>query len=327
MALVVLECRRKNRSSNNGSYLIADRTYTERWQIQTEGSDRAITAYDIEMFGENGEIPAAGSPLPRYGSLLNAVSGAVLKVKNANPINVDDISQWMVELTYGYITAEDQTSGGGRGQVNPTLRLPDIRRTTTEVQEAIEKVVDPKTGDLKPLVMSNGRPFPTLPTRTYYMPTLLISQYETTFSNTTASAVVGSVNSVQFLGFPARTIVCSQMDGQLVFWQEGQAVNTAVKTDYQFIHNKRGWTPGKYLARDYFEKVNGQLRPIVVNGAFVTEPWPLDALGIAIPPNLITDGFAESHAGTGAIGAYHYVEVDEAEEFDLNLLPLPYQYL
>lgn len=336
MALVVKECHYKGNSWCDGSYLIAERTCTTEWQLETDGADREISAYDIMLWGENGETPTvSGDPLPRYGSLYGS-TGMVLKKKTPTQIVNEDAAHWRVILEYGYVTAGGLDLGGASGRpedngaLDPLQWLPRVRRFTTEIQEPVEstggKGGNPKVaGAVGTLVMSNGRPFDNVPVRSRHLPSVRITQYESGYSGTAASAIVGSVNSVQFLGLASRTVLCTAMDGELDFWQNGQSVIPVYQVSYQFIHNKREWTPGRYLSQDVYEKFDGHLRPIVVNGAPRQDPWPLDIAGKAIPEENLLDGSAKNLEGQP--GGFYYIEVNLHDEFDFNLLPLPYQFL
>lgn len=323
MALVVTHSGRKPGGGGQIGYKQSEWTVTIPWQILTDGSDRTINAGQIATW--TGTPTVQGEAKPQVGDLLDSTSGMVLKTIDPQQV---EFFEWNLTLNYGYITADSTGGGGGGGaafgEINPVNRPPVVRRFTTEVQEAIESLPTDVPGDEHPLVWPNGRPMVPLPTRTYYMPTLYVQQFEPSFSNAAASAVVGAVNSTQFCGYPARSVLCIKMDGDLVFWQNGQAVQTCAQVAYQFIHNKHLWSPMRILSRDFFEKSNNSVRPIVMNGAFVQEPWPIDINGFAVPASKIGDGTADDAIGSAE--SYHYTDI-QMVQFDFNLLPLPYQYL
>lgn len=324
MALVVTHSIRQWGGSCSYSYKLADSTVTIPWRILTDGSDLAINGGQIAEW--TGSPTVSGTAKPVRGDLLDSTSGMVLKTIDPQQ-NPNEPMEWNLTLNYGYITAETSGGGGGGGgafgEINPVDRPPVVRRFTTEVQEAIESLPTDPPGQERPLRWPNGRPMVPLPVRTYYMPTLYVQQFEPSFSNAAASAVVGSVNSTEFCGYPAKSVLCVKMDGDLVFWQNGQATQTCAQVTYQFIHNKRLWSPMKILSRDLFEKSNQTVRPIVING-FQQEPWPLDINGFAVPVEKVNDGTADDQIGSAE--NFHYTSIDMIE-FDLNLLPLPYQYL
>lgn len=329
MALIVTHSLRQPLGSSgaaNISYRLADSTVIIPWKIITDNSDRTINGGQVATW--TGTPTVEGEAKPVVGDLLDSTSGMVLKTIDPQQ-DSQNPNVWMLTLNYGYITAETSGGGsgggGGFGEINPVLRPPIVQGHTMERQKAIESLPGNGPGNERPLLWSNGRPMVPLPELTEYLPTLYVQQFENGFSRAAASPVLGSVNSTTFVGFPAKTVICTKLDGDLVFWQDGQTQRTCAQVTYQFIHNRDGWSPMRILSRDFFEKANNNtVRPIVINGAFVQEPHPLDVNGFAVPVSKIADGTADDQIGSAE--NFHYTNID-LPEFDFNLLPLPFQYL
>lgn len=131
-----------------------------------------------------------------------------------------------------------------------------------------------------------------------------------------ASSVIDCTNATGWAGGLAEHWLCTGYSAT----QESELVGTEVLTYWRFnasfTHRRDGWLLSSQnvgfnelvYANGVNEEPTGKRR-IAVEGAYVARPWPLDSIGVALPPVLVQSGT------TGELNFRVYEPVDFAEIF------------
>jgi hypothetical protein len=256
--------------------------------------------------GDAYRYPLTGTPTETNASLF--VQDIQIGATSANGLLCD------VNVTFG----PQDPAKDDRGPVDPETGLRDPfaapvkLRWTTEFEDYAPEM--DKAGN--PILNKAGDPFSTPIVIPYPTSVAIVSRVEREYDETWLSNFKGRVNSAEWLGWPAGSVLCQDINGDREWNDDIQGWTWPTEYKFAFrppivVSSKKvypGWSV-QVLNAGLREKVSGVKRPIIIKGAQVSEPWLLDSSGVAYPE----DSTAEPV----------YLTFDIYPEADFDALGLP----
>lgn len=271
-----LDGSRDATQSWNASDRFTTYEYTSTWQAVTD-----VATKDATVILGSSLIPQMFEA-DQYNPYARVIS--------RRPVRTENPLYW--DIAYTYSTAAP-TAQNASDQPDP-LGIPVKWSVTTEqIQLPMGRDIN---GD--PIKLSNGLP-PNPPLMvTRLMTVFRAERNEETFPSNALVNMAGRINSVNFLGCDAGTLmlrmpqISEENAGVLIYWN----------THYEFVYYALGWQPrllnAGYMGFD--PDVPAALVPIRgVDGQEITSPWPLDASG---QPLSVSDINAGNFTYTDVLG-------------------------
>lgn len=272
----------ENRYQQDGQF---EATYTRVYTVQDSVS---ITEADV--------LTAPG--LPGFGD--GHPDNFTARVLALAPQQVDGTDKvW--ECTVSYSTLAPPETEDENEAENPFAKPVDISYRSTKITLPVEKDIHDD-----PIVNTALKSYDPPLERQYTLPTIVFVKNEPTFNWSTAFQYTDKTNSVEIGGASPGTVLCdisaqNKFTSEIEYWE----------VTYEFTYDPRGWDPD-VLEQGTQQLDGGQHIPCEdKNGSPVTEPVPLDAVGVQVPPSSLP-------------GAAKFTNWEIYERVDFNDLSLPF---